>query len=177
METTASKLEELRQSLPEAAKDLKLNLQSVLKSEHLTPAQVYGAAIASACFIRHETLRDALIEEARQNGVDDKTIDDAKAAAAIMAMNTVYYRFRHMIGKESYATKPARLRMNRMMAPLTGKADFEIFSMSCASLAGCEMCLKAHEASILKHGLSEEHVHDSVRIAAVVNGVATSLAL
>lgn len=174
---TASKLEDLRQSLPEAAKDLKLNLQAVLKSESLNPQQVFGIALASAYFIGDGPLRDAVLEEARANGLEDKTLDDAKAAAAIMSMNTVYYRFRHMIGKESYNTKPARLRMNRMMQPATSKLDFELFSMAVAALAGCEMCVKSHEASIVKHGGTEDQVHDSVRIAATLRGVATGLFL
>ena len=118
-----------------------------------------------------------MLQEAKDNGVDDDTIDDAKAAAALMAMNTVYYRFRHMVGKPGYGQKPARLRMNRMMKPATNKADFELFSMACAVLAPCEVCITSHEASILKHELTEDHVHDVVRIAATLNGVATALTL
>ena len=91
-------------------------------------------------------------------------------------MNTVYYRFRHMIGKDSYQHKPAGLRMNRMMRPATSKALFELCSMACAALAGCEMCLRSHEESLLKEGLSEDQVHESVRIAAVVNGFSVALA-
>lgn len=170
-----SKLEEIRQSLPEPAKDLKLNLQAVLKSESLSPSQAYGVALTSAIFVGEARLRDALLEEARAQGVDEKAVDDARAAAAIMGMNTVFYRFRHMVGKESYGQKPARLRMNRMMQPATGKLDFELFSMAAAVLAGCEMCVRAHEASILKHGGSEEQVNDCVRIASVVKGVAVAL--
>ncbi len=103
-------------------------------------------------------------------------VADAKAAAAIMAMNTVYYRFRHMIGKESYQHRQAALRMSRMIRPATTKALFELCSLACAALAGCEACIKAHEASLLKEGMTEDQVHDSVRIAAVVNGFLTASA-
>jgi alkyl hydroperoxide reductase subunit D len=174
---TVATIEELRQALPEPAKDLKLNLQAVLRSESLTANQVFGCALASAFYLGDAALRDALLEEARVQNVDDKTVDDARAAAAIMGMNTVYYRFRHMIGKEAYSTRPARLRMNRMMQPATGKLDFELFSMAVAALAGCEMCIRSHEASILKHGGTEDQVHDSVRIAAVLKGVAVARTL
>jgi len=92
-----------------------------------------------------------------------------------MAMNTVYYRFRHMIGKESYSARPARLRMNRMNQPTTTKADFELMSLGCAALAGCEMCLKSHESSLLQLSLSEEACHDAVRIAAVVNATVVGI--
>jgi alkyl hydroperoxide reductase subunit D len=92
-----------------------------------------------------------------------------------MGMNTVYYRFRHLVGKESYGQKPARLRMQAMVKPQTTKANFELFSMAIAVLAGCETCIKAHEASILQHGLGDEHVHDAVRIAAILSGAAVAL--
>ncbi len=104
-------------------------------------------------------------------------LEDAQAAASIMGMNTIYYRFRHLVGKESYGKKPARLRMQWMVKPKTGKANFELFSLAIATLAGCENCIKAHESSVLTHGLTEEHVHDAVRIAAVLQGAAVALRL
>jgi lipoyl-dependent peroxiredoxin subunit D len=42
-------------------------------------------------------------------------------------------------------------------------------------LAGCEMCLKAHEAAVKKDGMTEDNVHDAVRISAVLHGVAVAL--
>ncbi len=175
--TATTSLEDLRQSLPEPAKDLKLNLQSVLQPGALTAAQAYGCALTSAYFLRHEALAAAVLRAAQEAGVDEKTIDDAQAAAAIMAMNTVYYRTRHLLKKEVYTQKPARLRMNRMVNPASSKLDFELFSMSAAAIAGCEVCIQTHEASLLKHGASEDAVLDSVRIAAVVSGVAAGLGL
>jgi alkyl hydroperoxide reductase subunit D len=102
-------------------------------------------------------------------------ISDAVAAAGLMAMNTVYYRFRHMLGKESYEARPPRLRMSRMIQPATSKLDFELMSLGCAALAGCEVCIKNHEASLLHLGASEDACHDAVRIAAVVNATACGL--
>ena len=96
----------------------------------------------------------------------------ALAAAGLMAMNTVYYRFRHMLGKESYEARSPRLRMSRMAQPATGKLDFELMSLACAALAGCELCIKNHEASLLHLGAGEEACHDAVRIAAVINAAA-----
>jgi alkyl hydroperoxide reductase subunit D len=93
-----------------------------------------------------------------------------------MAMNTVYYRFRHMVGKPSYSQRPAALRMTRMARPATSKALFELCAMACAALAGCELCIRSHEESLLKEGLTEEQIHDAVRIAAVVRGFQTALA-
>lgn len=167
-------LDAIRQSLPSAATDLSINLQNVLTQSSLAPEQAWGVAVASACFVRDAELRDAVLADAREAGATDELIDDARASAAIMAMNTIYYRFRHLVGKEAYSQMPARLRMQRMIKPATTKANFELFSMACAALAGCETCIKAHEAALLKAEVGEQQVHDAVRIAAVIHGVAVA---
>lgn len=172
-----SALEALLERVPPVARDLKLNLGSVLESDALTPGQRWGVAVASAHAAGATALARALSEAARAAGTDEAALDDARAAAAIMAMNTVYYRFRHMIGKSTYAERPARLRMHRLGKPATSKADLELMSLAVAAIHGCEMCVRAHEDAVVKAGLSEDQVHDAVRIAAVVRGLAQALAL
>lgn len=170
-------LDAVRESLSDDLKDIRLNLSSVLASEHLQPAQALGTALAAAAFVRCPQLVRALEADIRA-GLGDAAgavVADARAAAALMAMNTVYYRFRHMIGKPSYESRPARLRMGRMGQPATTKLDFELMSLGCAALAGCEICLRTHEASLLHLGAGEEACHDAVRIAAVVNAAACGL--
>ena len=170
-------LEALRSALPESARDIKLNLQNVLQQGGpLTPAQRWGVAIASAVAARHVALRDALVEAARAE-VDAAVIEDADAAAVLMGMNNVYYRFRHIVGKPSYSEKPARLRMNRLVKPATNRVDFELVCLAVSAINGCEMCVRAHEAAVIEGGLTEDHVHDAVRIAATVNSAAVALGL
>ena len=167
----------LRETLPPAAKDVKLNLSSVLSSETLSDAQCWGVALASAMFLACEPLRDALQKDAAAAGVSEDVVDDARAAASLMAMNTVYYRFRHMAQGDAYANKSAKLRMSRMAKPATDKGSFELMSMAIAALEGCEMCINAHEKSILEHGMTDEHVHESVRIAAVIKSASVAVTL
>ena len=169
-----SALEALRETISEHARDIKLNLQSVLQPGSLTPARRWGVAIASAVAARNPTLRDAIISDARSE-VGPEVIDDALAAAALMAMNNVYYRFRHLVGKPSYSQMPARLRMQRIAKPATNKADFELFCLAVSAINACEMCIRSHEDVVLKSSLTEEQVHDAVRIAAVVNAAAVAL--
>jgi alkyl hydroperoxide reductase subunit D len=169
-----SALETLRAGIAEPAKDIKLNLQSVLQGGALTPAQRYGVAVASAIASRSPRLTRTLEQEAAAE-VEPGVLDDARASAALMAMNNVYYRFRHQIGKESYSQKPARLRMNRMLQPSGSKADFELMSLAVSAINGCEACVRAHEAAVLSAGLSEDHVHDAVRIAATIHAAAVAL--
>jgi len=171
-----SRIEALRDTFTEPARDIKLNLQSVLQPGTLTPAQRWGVAIASAVAARNTTLRDAIIADA-QAEVGAEVIDDALAAAALMAMNNVYYRFRHLVGKPSYSQMPARLRMQRIAKPATNKADFELFCLAVSAINACEMCIRSHEEVVLEGGISEEQVHDAVRIAATINAAAVSLEL
>ena len=167
-------LETLRGAIPEVAKDLKLNLGAVLQPGNLTLEQVWGVAVATAIASRNPQLRQAVLEDALVT-VSPQVVDDAKAAAALMAMNNVYYRFRHMVGKAEYQEKPARLRMQRLAQVATNKADFELFCLAVSAVNGCEVCVRSHEEVILGAGLSSEQVHDAVRIAATMQGVAVAL--
>lgn len=167
-------IEKLREQMPDAARDIRLNLQTVFQSTTLTPAQTWGAALASAIATRNGELARAVYAEA-QSVVDANVIEDARAAAALMAMNNVYYRFRHLVGKESYSAKPARLRMNWIGKPMSNKTDFELFCLAVSAINGCETCVRAHENVVTSGGLSEDHVHDAVRIAATIQAAAVSL--
>jgi alkyl hydroperoxide reductase subunit D len=169
-------IEKLRERIPDAARDIKLNLSAVLQGGVLTDAQRWGVAIAAAAASRNAELRDAVIADARLHA-DGNVIEDGLAAAALMAMNNVYYRFRHLVGKPAYADKPAKLRMNRLARPATNKLDFELFSLAVSAINGCETCVRAHEKVVTEGGLSEDHVHEAVRVAAVVQAAAVSLEL
>jgi lipoyl-dependent peroxiredoxin subunit D len=167
-------IEEVRAALPETARDVKLNLQTVLQDGVLSPAQRWGVAVASAAASRNARLRDAVVADAR-GAVEEAVVEDALAAAVLMGMNNVYYRFRHLVGKPAYSEKPARLRMNRMARPATNRTDFELFCLAVSAIEGCEMCIRAHEKVVLEGGLTEDHVHDAVRIAATLQGAAVGL--
>jgi len=170
-------LELLRESLPEVARDIKLNLSAVMQPGTLTDAQRFGVAIAAAHSARNPKLASALSHDARAAAVPEGTIEDAVAAAVLMAMNNVYYRFRHQIGRETYSQRPARLRMNRLVAVKGSKADFELMCLAVSAINGCEACVRAHEKTVLEAGLSEEQVHDAVRVAATINAGALALTL
>jgi alkyl hydroperoxide reductase subunit D len=171
-------LDALRETIPEPARDLRLNLQSVLADSSLTLAQRWGVAVASAVASRNASLRAAVLTDARaavDAAVVDAVIDDGIAAAALMGMNNVYYRFRHLIDKPSYGEKPARLRMNRIAKPAGSKVDFELCCLAVSAVNGCGACLQAHEKVVLAGGLSEDQVHDAVRLAATIHGAAVAL--
>jgi alkyl hydroperoxide reductase subunit D len=171
---SGSRIDQLRDAIPEPARDIRLNLQSVLAPGTLAPEHRWGVAVASAVASRNRQVQEAVIGDARAE-VSAAVIDDAVAAAALMAMNNVYYRFRHLVGKPSYAEKPARLRMNRLVKPATSKTDFELFSLAVSAINGCETCMRSHEAVVIEGGLTEDQVHDAIRLAATINAAAVSL--
>jgi len=169
-----SALEAIVAEIPEAAKDLRLNLSSVLDAGTLAPSERWGVAIATALAIRARRLAEALIAS-RPEEVTTKTVEDAVAAAAMMGMTNVFYRFRHLVGKPSYEQKPTRLRTQRLAKPATTTAAFELFSLAVSAVHDCETCVRSHEATLLEHGTTEDQIHDAVRIASVIHGAAIAL--
>jgi lipoyl-dependent peroxiredoxin subunit D len=168
-------IEKIREQLPDVARDIKINLDNVLGPGTLNASQVWGVALASAYAARNPVLVEAIAAQARAASIDDGVIDDAKAAAVLMGMNNVFYRFRHVIGKEDYAQRPARLRMQRLNQVASNKADFELFCLAVSAINDCEACVRAHENTVVDHGLSVDQVHDAVRIAATVHAAAIAL--
>ena len=166
-----STLQALAETFPDAARDVRMNLPSVLSESSLEPRLAQAVALASALASRSEALADAI--EASVD-LDEDARDDARAAAALMAMNNVFYRFRHMVGKHVYAEMPARLRMTRLGKPRLPKADFELLSLAVSAIHGCEACVRAHEKAVLESGRTEANVLDAVRIASVVHAAASA---
>ncbi len=168
-------LDTLRETLPDVARDIKLNLQTVLQQGPLTPAQMWGVAAASAHASRCLELTRATLADATAAGTDASVLEDAKASAILMAMNNVMYRFRHVIDNEAYSQKPARLRMSRLVQVASNKPDFELFSLAVSSINNCEACVRAHEVSAKDGGISEDQIYDAIRIASVFHATAVAL--
>ena len=166
-------LEILKAALPDYAKDIRLNLGSLAAEPTLAAEQRAGTFIASAIACRNPVVTEAILAEFGHQ-LSPEALTAAKAAAAIMAMNNIYYRFIHLVGGD-YANMPAKLRMNVMAKPGVDKATFELWSLAVSAINGCGMCMESHEHAVRQHGLTAEQVQASVRIAAVVHAVAATL--
>jgi alkyl hydroperoxide reductase subunit D len=166
-------IETLKSALPDYAKDLKLNLGSLAGEPALSAQQRAGTFIASALASRNAAVTAAIVAEFGPQ-LSAEALAAAKAAASIMAMNNVYYRFTHLVGGD-YASMPARLRMNVIAKPGVEKADFELWSLAVSAVNGCGMCMESHEKMVRGAGLTQEQVQAAVRIAAVVHAVAATL--
>ncbi len=164
----------LKERLPDYARDLKLNLGSLASEPLLNDEQRAGAFIASAIAARNPEVIEGIIAEFAPR-VPMHIVTAARAAAAIMAMNNIYYRFTHLVENEEYLRLPARLRMNVMASPGTTKENFELWSLAVSAVNGCGKCIAAHEKVLRSAGVSAEQIQAVVRIAAVVHAVAVTL--
>lgn len=167
-------ISEIGDRLPDYGRDLKLNLQSVLGQAELTERQTWTCAVACALACRNEELSAAILGEAAAK-LEPAQLGSAKAAFAIMQMNNIFYRFRHMVGRDEYATIPARLRMQAIRTHGGDPVDFELACLAVSSINGCEACVKSHDAVVREKGVSGEAVMASVRIAATLHAVAAIL--
>lgn len=169
-------VDRVRASLPAAANDAQLNLASVLGQGALDEGARWAVAIACAYAVGDARLTRALLADAAGK-ISDGALEDARAAAIVMAQNNVLYRFRHQIEKEGYAHRPARLRMNRINQLRSDRATFELMCLAVSAIEGCASCVRAHERSVLAAGMTEEQVFDAVRIASTVRATAVALSI
>lgn len=167
-------LQRLLESLPPYAKDMKLNLSSLVNQPELTPVQTWGTLVASAVACRNPEVTEAIFTEAEQH-LSLELMNAAKAAATVMGMNNVYYRFLHLTPNEKYATIPAKLRMNIMRGHGADHLDFELWCTAVSAINNCATCVSSHEKVLRDKGVSEEVILASVRLAAVLHAIATIL--
>jgi len=164
-------IETLLETVPAYARDLKLNLANLLQQPELTPQQTWGTALACAVAARNGELLAAVAERARQV-LSETAFGAAEAAAAIMGMNNVYYRFQHLCTNDKYKTIPARLRMQVIRSHGSDPVDFELWCLAVSAINGCGACVDSHERVVREKGLAEEAVAAAIRLAAVIHALA-----
>lgn len=170
-------LTNIKNMIPEHAKDLKLNLSTVLNPEGapgLGREQILATALACAIAARNERLLRE-IEGLVAEELEEAQLDAARAAASIMGMNNIYYRFMHLVDNDEYRKLPAKLRMNVIGNPGVDKTDFELYCLAVSAINGCGACVSSHEKVVRKGGIGAEGVQSAVRIASVIHGVAVAL--
>lgn len=167
-----SSLKEFADTLPDYAKDLRLNLGSILSDQLLGEQRKYGLLLACAHGSGYRPLIAATEAEAAEK-LSPEAANAARGAAAVMAMNNVYYRFVHLASNPEYGTMPAKLRMNFIGSHGIDKDDFELFSLAVSAMNGCGMCIDSHERVLQQHGMKAETIQAAARIGAVMKAVAT----
>jgi lipoyl-dependent peroxiredoxin subunit D len=168
-------LDALIDTLPSYAKDLKLNFSTVvLQQTDLSEQQAWGTVVSCAIASRNEHLVHVSLEEAAAH-LRPEALEAAKAAAAIMGMNNIYYRFLHLTSNEKYRTMRAGLRMNVMRTHGIDPVDFELWCTAVSAINGCGACVDSHEKTLREKGMSEEKILSAVRIASIMHALSVVL--
>ena len=161
----------IKESLPDYAKDTRLNLDAVINRSTLDPVVTNGCALAAAMATGNGKLMTFVAAGIEESA--DKSA--ALTAAAIMSMNNTWYPYVEMTDNALKGIAP-QLRMNAIMNHGgTSKANFEAYSLAASIVGKCHFCVKAHFDTLKQEGYSLDQLRDIGRIAAVINSVAKVL--
>lgn len=167
-------LAKLLERLPAYAKDLRLNLGAIERSEVLDEQQLWGTLLATAIAARDPELL-AAVDAAASAHLPPPVREASRTGAALMGMNNVYYRFLHLVGDATYGSLPARLRMQGLATHGAPKLDFELWCLAVSAINGCGACLASHEKALRAAGATPAMIQEAARIAAIVHAVAVVL--
>lgn len=167
-------IEQLKEWIPDFARDVRLNLTSMMEDDTLSPQSKYGLLLASVIATRNPFVIAAM-ESAVSSVMTPTAVRAAKYAASVTAMNNVYYRFVHLASNPEYKMMPARLRMKALGHPGVDRADFELWALAVSAINGCGACMDAHEKALRQSGVSSDTIQTAVRFAAIVQSVAVAI--
>lgn len=166
-------IDNLKEALPEYAKDLKLNLGSISRTTALGEEQLWGTLLASAAATRNERVLSEIGAEAADY-LSAEAYQAALGAASIMGMNNVFYRGRGFLDGQYDDLRPG-LRMNIIGNPGVEKTSFELWCFAVSSINGCPDCVSAHEHTLREAGVDREVIFEALKVAAIVAGVAQAI--
>ncbi|WP_329220627.1 alkyl hydroperoxide reductase [Streptomyces sp. NBC_01485] len=167
-------LDALKSAIPGYAKDLKLSLGSVVGDSELSAQQLWGAVLATAIASRSPLVLRELAPEAKAN-LSPQAYTAARSAAAVMALNNVFHRTRHLLSDPEYGNLRPGLRMSVIGDPGVEKVDFELWSLAVSAINGCGLCLDSHERVLRGAGVGRETVQEAFKIASVIQAVGVTL--
>jgi alkyl hydroperoxide reductase subunit D len=158
-------------------RDLRINLKNALASTNLNIKEAYLIALAIAVNEKNEKLKNSFTLLAKEKEATDAEIAETHACASTLAVNNVFYRFKHFTknSNPNYQPMPAGIKMNIMMSPVLGKEFFELMSLAVSAVNGCEQCVNSHEESVRKLGASEARIFDAIRLASLIRGLSVAI--
>lgn len=159
-------------SIPDYAKDTRLNLDAVIKRSSLPQEEAEAVAVAAAFATGNPKFWTWLHSQI----ADRKEADAALTAASLMAMNNVWYPYVEMVDDANLRGLPAQLRMNAISTHGgTTKGRFEAYSLAASIVGKCHFCIKAHYDTLKSEGYTVEQLRDIGRITAVIVAVSRVL--
>jgi alkyl hydroperoxide reductase subunit D len=165
-------VDSLKESLPEYAKDIKLNLDAVINRSSFDPEYATALALAAAM----QTGNGKLVAFIASGVSDEVEKNAAMTAGTLMAQNNVWYPYIEMLGDPNVSGLPAQLRMNAIASHGgTTKAKFESYSLIASIIGKCHFCINGHADTLRSEGYTAEQLRDLGRIAATVNALSKVL--
>lgn len=165
-------VDQLKESIPDYAKDIKLNLDSVINRSSIDPEEAKYLSVSAAFATGNNKLLTFILANA-DNIVER---DAALSAASLMAQNNIWYPYIEMAGDRDLKGLPAQLRMNAILGHGgTTKAKFEAYSLVASIIGKCHFCVKAHYDTLKQEGYSVEQLRDIGRIASTINAISKIL--
>ena len=169
--------DQLRDAIPDYAKDIKLNLSSLISNSEYEDELVYGCAYASSLSLGNESLITVFENECKER-FDSYFVDSIKSTVVIMTLNNVWYKYRDAMPSNEMKMAPQKMRVN-VMAKHAGldKILFESISLCVSAINGCTFCVKAHSEILLKNDNTKECIFNIGRIASVISAAAKAISL
>lgn len=167
-------LDSLMSAIPDHARDLRRNLESVIGGSVLTSQQLWGTVLATAIASRSVVVLRELGPEARAR-LSGEAYTAAKSAAAAMAVSNVFFRTRHLLSDHTYGELRTGLRMNVLGDHRVDRVDVELWALAVSAVNGCGACLDSHERVLRAAGVDREVVQEAFKVAAVMWGVGVAV--
>lgn len=163
-------VDQVKESIPDHAKDIKLNLDAVMNRSGLDEVDAHACAFAAAVASGNGDLAFEISMNGPLAGTDER--EAAKTAAALMGMNNVYYPFVEMTEDSDLKGLPPGLRMNAYANHGgVSKKKFEMYALAASIIGKCQFCIKNHYDLLKKEGMTVTELQMVGKIAAVINAV------
>jgi alkyl hydroperoxide reductase subunit D len=163
-------VDQVKESIPDHAKDIKLNLDAVMNRSGLDEVDAHACAFAAAVASGNGDLAFEISMNGPLAGTDER--EAAKTAAALMGMNNVYYPFVEMTEDPDLKGLPPGLRMNAYANHGgVSKKKFEMYALAASIVGKCHFCVKNHYDVLKKEGMTVTELQAVGKIAAVINAI------
>ena len=163
-------VDQVKESIPDHAKDIKLNLDAVMNRSGLDEVDAHACAFAAAIAANNGDLAFEISMNGPLAGTDER--EAAKTAAALMGMNNVYYPFVEMTEDSDLKGLPPGLRMNAYANHGgVSKKKFEMYALAASIVGKCQFCVKNHYDVLKKEGMTVTELQAVGKIAAVIAAI------
>ena len=170
-------LEDIKNSIPDFAEDIRLNFSSnIMNSDHDNEL-VFGCAYACSLSIGNVKIAKIFENECRSK-ISNDFVKSIKSTVAIMTMNNIWYKYRDAMPSMEMKVGPQKLRVN-VMGNHAGldKLLFESISLCISTVNNCQFCVKAHSQLLIDEGKTKDYVLEIGRIASVMVAAEKSIGM